>query len=251
MKVALIAHWDPDSIVDPYVLYYIQSLKNLGYIIILISTRPVDISDSDVMNLDSILWRNCPGYDFTSWKAAFEYYPSLFEASEILITNDSIFGPIYPLSDIHNKMSQQKYDFWGLFASNEELMHIQSYYIVFQSKTIKSQAFYDFFDSVDTIDDKEKVIKEYELGLTRWLQCHGLIAGAYLSSDDFPPIFHGQSLIHTLWRQSIRDFKIPFIKRDLIAKKNWWFLTQDWEKELQKTNYPVGLIKNYFNRLNN
>jgi lipopolysaccharide biosynthesis protein len=247
-KVALIAHWDPDRLVDPYVLYYLNALKNIGYITILISAQELYLSDDVCALANFVLWRKCPGYDFTSWKGAFEYYPSLFEAQEVLITNDSIFGPMHPLSIIHSTMDEELYDFWGLVFSKERVTHIQSYYIVFRSTALKSQAFKDFFASIDTNEDKEEVIAQYELGLTCWLQRNGLIAGAYMMAEMLPLCPTICSPAHVYWRQFLRDLHMPFLKRDIVTQKNWWIISQGWEDEVKSTTYPHELIVNYLQR---
>ena len=249
-KVALVAHWDPHGIVDPYVVHYLKALKNIGYTTILISAGTVHMSDYLFTAADYVLWRDCPGYDFTSWKAAFEYYPSLFEAREILVTNDSIFGPMHPLFIVHEVMDKRRCDFWGLVCSIERVTHLQSYYIVFRSSSIESEAFKNFFKSVDTTEDREETIARYELGLTQWLQRNRLIAGAYITPADMPPwqpVNRGP--LQILWRQFLRDLKMPFLKRDIVTQKYLWLIIKNWKEEVAKTGYPVSLINDYLQRM--
>ncbi|MDR2457215.1 MAG: hypothetical protein LBD41_01870, partial [Clostridiales Family XIII bacterium] len=69
-KVALIAHWDPQNIIDPYVFYYAQNLKKFGYTIILCSANEVQDIDKTNNCFDAVIYRKNSGYDFSSWKAA-------------------------------------------------------------------------------------------------------------------------------------------------------------------------------------
>ena len=248
-KVALVAHWDPGGVVDPYVIYYMNALKNIGYSTVLISTAPVGVPDEVLAAADAVLWRGCPGYDFTSWKAAFEYYPSLFEAREILITNDSIFGPMHPLSIIYETMDKLPCDFWGLVLSTEITPHLQSHYIVFRSKAIGSPALKSFISAIDTTEDKREVIFRYELKLTDWLQCGGLTAGAYITPANLPPYAAVLSPGHVLWWRLLRDLEAPFLKRAVLTKKSRWIFSKKWEKEVLRTGYPSHLIHDYLQRI--
>lgn len=250
-KVALVAHFDPDSIVAPYVDYYLKALKEQGYAPILISTARLHLAAETQEIAQAVLWRSCPGYDFTSWKAAFEYYPSLYNARELLLTNDSIFGPMHSLAPLHQRMDTMPCDFWGLVFSREGVPHLQSYYLVFRKNTLCSQALKDFFLSVDTTEDKTEVVSRYELGLTHWLQRYSLRGGAYLAMAKEANDGDNGSPIHIYWRELLRDWGIPFVKRDVIADKNWWLPNEGWERNVADTGYPVSLIKEYMQRTAN
>jgi lipopolysaccharide biosynthesis protein len=112
MKVALIAHWDPQKIIDPYVFYYAENLKKFGYTIVLCSANEVEDIDNTNNCFDAVIYRKNSGYDFSSWKAAFTVLPSLFEANEILLTNDSFFDPIGDMHPFFSAMLPLKCDFW-------------------------------------------------------------------------------------------------------------------------------------------
>ena len=69
-KAAVVAHWDPDGLIDPYVEHYLKHLRELGYLTVLATgSEPVQPPESPW--LSALVLRHCPGYDFTSWKAAF------------------------------------------------------------------------------------------------------------------------------------------------------------------------------------
>jgi len=248
-KIALLAHWDPHGLVDPYVVRYLVALKDIGYATVLISTRAVRLSGDALAAADAVLWRGCSGYDFTSWKAAFEYYPALFEAREILLTNDSVFGPMHPLSTVHDTMDKLSCDFWGLTFNKGRVPHLQSYYLAFRSSALKSGAFKDFFNAVDTVEDKYKVVTRYEMGLTVWLQRNGLKAGAYIAPlANSPSGLRGKSPIHKLWRQFLGDLHVPFLKRNLVRDEKFRSTNKNWEEIVAKTDYPISLIQDYLQR---
>lgn len=248
-RVALVAHWDPDGRIDPYVLNYLLHIRSLGFSTVLSSDRPLVIPQDIATYADAVVWHDCPGYDFTSWKGALEYFPSIFSANELLITNDSVFAPIFPLSSVHDSMKVIDCDFWGLTENRLYLPHLQSYYIVFRSQVLLHQAFKLFWETVDTSCDKDFVVARYELQLTSWLNRHGFKSAAYLTQDSFPscPPLHPDYQLY--WRQLINHYKFPCLKRDIFSGKLWWINLDGWESELASTNYPAQLIRDYFTRV--
>lgn len=247
-RVAIVAHWDPDAVIDPYVLNYLKNLKNIGYVTILTSDQYLELP-IDVENfVDAVVWRSCPGYDFTSWKGALECFGSLYEADELLFTNDSIFAPMNPLLPIHAKMDSTDCDFWGLAESRTFVPHLQSFYLVFRAKAIRHICFKDFWGTVGMTHDKDAVIARYELTLTAWFCRHGLKAAAYITPDSLPGLVE-IGPVYLYWRQLLRHYQFPCVKRDVLASKHWWMFLDNWKDEISSTGYPVVLISNYFDRI--
>ncbi|NDV19828.1 hypothetical protein GO013_10390 [Pseudodesulfovibrio sp. JC047] len=247
-KVVLLAHWDPIGIVDDYVLYYAASFKEMGFTVFLCSAHNVKLTSQIKDTFDCVLWRKCDGYDFTSWKAAFDLLPTLYLASQITITNDSIFAPLHPLNDVYSEMRKGGSDFWGLSFSEERCVpHIQSYFVVFNENVVKSQFFKLFWDKIDTQADKQKVIAQNELFLTQWLTGCGFTAGAYVPHTFFNnPMILGP--IYLYWKELIRDYNFPAVKRHIFLNQLWWIDTAGWREELQKTGYPANFIESYLHR---
>ena len=247
-RVAIVAHWDPDAVIDPYVLYYLRNLKDIGYVTILTSDKYLDLPIGIEDFVDAIVWRSCSGYDFTSWKGALECFSSLYSAEELLFTNDSIFAPMNPLGPIHAEMNSKDCDFWGLAESRTFVPHLQSFYLVFGAKAVRHRSFKEFWKTVSMTEDKDEVIARYELTLTAWFCRHGLKAAAYIAPDSL----HGVveiGPVYLYWRQLLRHCQFPCVKRDVLAGKYWWMFLDNWKDEISSTGYPVALISNYFDRI--
>lgn len=247
-RVALVAHWDPHGLADPYVVHYLRHLRALGYATVLVSDRALALPDDVADWADAVLWRSCPGYDFTSWKGALEFFPSLADAKELLLTNDSIFAPTNPLEPVHARMDALDCDFWGLSESGINRLTLQSYYLVFRSSCLAHPAFWTFWSSVDATADRLDVIARFELTLTAWLTRNGLKAAAYMPAAGFPcqgPL----DPVLLCWRYLQRDFGFPCVKRTVLAGSIWWVALDGWEETLAAAGYPVELIHGYFRRI--
>ncbi len=244
-RVAVLAHWDPDAVVDPYVIHYLTHFKELGWSTVLISDKAIKLTEDLIQVTDAVLHRTCPGYDFTSWKGALEYFPSLIEAEELILTNDSIFAPVGSLSPMHSAMQEIRCDFWGPAGSREYTPHLQSYYLVFRSKALHHEAFSRFWAGMQPDCDRKRAIR-CETELSPWLALHGLQPAVYapmpLLNDDIT------NLSHDFWRELI-DIGTPFFKRELLKENARNVNINDCLDVLADAGYPIHLIANYFKRL--
>jgi hypothetical protein len=240
-RVAVVAHWDTYGRLDPYVAHYLRHLRDLGWRTVLASATPLDLDPEEGPGADAVVYRSCPGYDFTSWKAAFHCLPSLFRARELVLTNDSIFAPVGSLASVHEIMDRVSCDFWGMVESHEVQPHLQSYYLVFRPKTLRHKAFTTFWEGVSVSPRREEAIR-HEITLSLWLAMHGLVPGAYVTAA-VPPL-HELNPTHDMWRQIIR-LGAPFIKRDLLRVNRDGVDLSDWPEVVSSAGYPVGLISDY------
>lgn len=243
-QVVLLAHWDPQSIVDPYVVYMAQELKKINKKIILCSANKDLILPKNICLFDAIIIRTCNGYDFTSWKAAFEAFPSLYKANEITFCNDSVFGPIGSYTLIYHEMKKIKCDFWGLTINKDFIPHLQSFYLVFRTKTIQHNAFKQFINSIALDCNRANAIN-YELRLSLWLELNGLIPGCFRPYALTYKL--SGNLTITNW-DTLLQHGIPIIKRELFKSGNKISMGS-WEKLVNKFGYKSELITNYFYRL--
>ncbi len=244
----VVAHWDPQCIVDAYVVHMCQHFKALGWKVILSSARPLQPSPELAYWkewVDAIVFRTCAGYDFTSWKAALSCFPSLLKSSFLVLCNDSFFGPIGSFAPVHARMDALVCDFWGMSASQERVPHLQSFYMVFQKKTLQHTAFTTFFNAVPLSSNYAEA-NAYELSLSLWLGIHGLKAGAYQQSVQTQPSMHNLSIF--FWK-TLMNNGVPLIKRLLFNKRKLNGLLGDWNISLAVQGYPLSLITKYFWRI--
>lgn len=244
-RVAVLAHWDSDAVVDPYVIHYLAHFKELGWRTILISDKAIKLTDDLLQVTDAVLYRTCPGYDFTSWKGALEYFPSLIDAEELILTNDSVFAPVGSLYTMHAAMMDVRCDFWGPVGSREFIPHLQSYYLIFRSKALRHEAFSRFWAGVQPDADRKRAIR-CETALSTWLASHGLQPAVYapmpLLNDDI------SNLTHDFWRELI-NIGTPFFKRELLKENVRNANINDCMAVLAAAGYPIHLIANYFKRI--
>ena len=242
--VILLSHSDPENIVGPYVLYMARHLKQLGKKVILCSAASLTALPQETDIFDAITCRTCAGYDFTSWKAAFEAFPSLYEAKEITLCTDNVFAPISSYGPVYQTMSSIPCDFWGMTFSHEIMPHIQSFHLVLRKKALQHPAFKKFILAVVADNNKDIAIC-YEVIFSLWLELHGLHAGCYRPYDLITKLTANSTV---QWEKSLRD-GFPLLKRELFEAQGRISALPAWQDEIEKYNYPAQLISDYFHRI--
>ncbi len=260
-RLCVFAHWDRDNIVDEYVIYYLKALKEVCSTIIFVSDT--DSTDTACLNgiADYCIVKKHGEYDFGSYKRGFLYaLENNLEFDELLFANDSCYGPFYSLSYIFNKMAKKKCDWWGLTKNSYGLEerengyfsywfpHIQSYFLLFKPQVFNSEIFIDFMKNIKSQDDKNKVIIEYEMGLSNILDNNGFKHASYINKYS-----HTQNSTILKWDRMIKKYKFPFLKTE-IPKRGMFIEgeVKNWGKVISSVyDYPTELISKNANRLSN
>jgi rhamnosyltransferase len=192
-RLAVYAHFNETKKVARYVSYFLKELRCLGFEICFVSNSPVSIeSQSEISTLcQKFIQRGNTGYDFSMWQAGLTAY-DLSKVEELLLTNSSIIGPLRPLAPLWQNSSVNECDFWGLTDNDEFGRHLQSYFIVFRRQVIQAACFMDFWRSVLPLEDKQQVIQNYEIGLTRWLEENGFKWNAVFAQERMWSLFLSQ-----------------------------------------------------------
>jgi len=284
-RVCIFAHYDQKNTVDEYVLYYLSELSIVTEKIIFVTVTDIGIKDiTKLKNLGvHVIKRENIGYDFYSYKVGFENIESE-EYDELIICNDSVFGPLYPLQNIFNEMEYVECDFWGVTDSKIMSYHIQSYFIVFRKAILVSSELKRFFSEVIVLNNKNSIIEEYEVGLSRRLIEKKYRPAVYVkyevtASDNtmelvirglknplkilklfVKPMYYlsiavsdeGNASV-SFWEKLITQYRMPFFKKSLIMEFDGGAQRIKKLKEIMANkvldiNYPIALIENYFKK---
>lgn len=180
-RLCIFAHYDRDNIVDDYVYFYLKSLKPVCKKIVFVTTSVLkETAKNDLKKYsDSMIIRENRGYDFMSWRIGLDS-EALEDYDEILLCNDSVYGPLFPLEEAFGFMSTKDCDFWGMTESRQISYHLQSYFLVFRKPVILSPAFQAFWKDITIQKSKNALIRSYEVGLSSVLMKAGFKADAYV-----------------------------------------------------------------------
>lgn len=250
-RLVFYAHYDDSDTIQNYVVHALHSLNNISDTIIFISTSRLSDSELDKIApyiAKSILLDNV-GFDFFMWKQGLLQI-NYSEYDDIILTNSSIYGPLWDISSVFDKMDKVPCDFWGLTDNYELEWHLQSYFIVFKRNTHSSQAFRNFWDSVLPYSNKNQVIRSYEIGLSQWLIGNGLEASVYCSWKQLAKFL--LSLNYAKYNKPINPsvahaveiikLGVPFLKLEVIRDNPFNTDVNQIISLLHDANYPVDYL---------
>lgn len=251
-RVAIFAHYDKNNIIDDYVVFYIKELQKIAKEVIFVSC--CDLSEDELNKLDCYkIAEKHNEYDFGSYKRGFSFAKDnniLDNCEELIFANDSCYGPFKPLNKIFDKMSEKDCDFWGMTKNRVGFKklkngkvkdtfcpHIQSYFVVLRQQIFKSKVFEEFINSVTYQKDKNDVVLNYEIGLTKMLEkaefkSDFVIKNFYKSNN--PTVFK--------WRKLYEKTDFPFVKCSVLRLKNYLHTTAEGWQDLF-TQEQIELIE--------
>jgi len=258
-KACIFSSFSFSGEVEEYIFYYLDELKKAGFSILFVSTSI--LPKASVQRLSQyaclIIEREniCP--DFGSWKAGLSLL-DWEKLDAVLLTNDSIFGPLFNLDDIILSM-KDGYDVWGMSDNYERGHHLQSYFLYFNKKAITSDIFRTFWDRVDLSASKEEVIEKYEIGISRVFRDSAFRLGAYANTDvvskNAPQPLKVLNQLVVSWKPLIKDHRFPFLKRELLIRRDigkvheelgLYVNTSGWRKTIEEhTLYPIRLVEDF------
>ena len=284
MRACIFAHYDRENIVDEYVYFYLLELLTVVQKLVFVTVSDISIEDIkrlEKLNIDVIKRKNI-GYDFYSYKVGIESF-EFEQYDQLIICNESVFGPIYPLIELFDVMDNKICDFWGITESKSYSYHLQSYFICYRKTVLTAEFFHDFWLNLKAIEDKKELISAYEIGLSQLLYSNELKSEVFINYQPtiidknrifikfyipeklrlvrlFKIVFlknywehmsGNMNLSIGLWDILISYHGMPFLKKSLFLKKiGKHDVLQNYQNIIGfVSKYPIELIKNYIMRL--
>jgi hypothetical protein len=156
---------------------HVDALHELGAAVVCVDTSEA-AAHVDV-GADLALERANVGWDFASWLAGVHEVRDLLDATdELILVNDSTYGPLVGLDDVFASPHVQEADAWAVTDSWDIRYHLQSYFVVLRSSALRSPALWRYFESYSFPRSKADVVLAGEVGLTSALRAGGLTIAA-------------------------------------------------------------------------
>lgn len=246
-RACLFAGYDPDGLVDDYVVEYIRELSRFADVYYLADgyMHPEELKKLDPLTVRA--WARGHGaYDFGSYSLLARDlvgWETIDQYDELLLVNDSGFL-LRPLDDLFETMNRRACDWWGLQATKHDFhvdsngghplplelakatmvgqrtmddidhLHVSSYFLALRRPVHTDPGFRRRLDAVTTQSDKHLVIYKYEIGLSRYLMCRGFAVDTFIP-DLYP--------FHPLYTEQYFDLLaqgFPLLKRNFLSENS-------------------------------
>jgi len=191
-------HFDRLGVVRTQLLDYMRGFKENGRTVVFISNagklRPSAMTALQELCAVVIVRRNI-GYDFGAWRDAIDFLElPRAGTEEIILANDSVFGPLVPLGDTLRRLNYAQADIWGLTESWQRRYHLQSFFLAFGPTVLRAEAFKKFWKSVRPVPMKSFVVHAYEVGVTQAMMKGGLRCAALWSYESLTKLVNRDEL---------------------------------------------------------
>lgn len=283
-RAVIMAHFDPEGVVDDYVLAALREYRRVADRLVLVSASARELPCADRGLVDEFIPRDNSGYDFCSWRAGIESIASLDGIDELICVNDSVYGPFQDLRPVLGDSRVAHADVWGMCLSVQgtearghvPTEHLQSWFVAIRGDALKSEAFRQFWESVGSASSKADVINRHEIGLSQCLQAAGFRLAAIHDSRTARPPSVRELLPMASWSRPCRSLRmirrgmrgahrfnpaelrpvrlmrdgVPFIKSSVFRVNHYRLNLRAVERAVEAIGgYDVGLVRRHQLRL--
>ena len=233
-KLCIYATYDKQGHIEEYVEYCLEQLSKVVSCLLIVSNNILDKQSKEKLSMvNRIYERSDDGYDvggFAHVIRDLQMKDELCKYDELILLNDSIFGPFYPLTDMFSKMDEDEtLDFWGItkrgvsdFDGGEHIYpeHLQLYFYVIRKRMLHSKEFINYWNTIsEQITDFRSAIFKYEFAFTKYFEEQGYKWDVYCHTEayDTNQISLNLSPYHYASYELIKEKKCPFMKRKMCT----------------------------------
>ncbi|MCR5623323.1 MAG: rhamnan synthesis F family protein [Treponema sp.] len=206
----------------------------------------------------SVIVRENRGFDAGAYKDALL---PLFESGELsgydelVLCNDTFFGPFDPFGDVFGTMDGISCEFWGMtryLAQPEQNIaeHIQAYFLVFRRRVLSDASFRAFWESLIYPRDYDEAVLRFEIALSQTLFFCGFTGATYAEACGWQ--FHEDGNDYVRYPlELIRDARLPLLKKRVLKDdvSDVTTLAPVMRHIKESTGYPVDWIYGHWLRL--
>ena len=233
-RLGIFVFFDKQGVVDRYIDTYLNSLAPFLEKVICIVNGTVNDAGMNILShyCDPVIVRDNSGYDAAAYKRGFIYASQNLDLNsydEMIFFNDTVFGPIYPFSEVFDKMDKKTdIDFWGITRCNAVEVskdkfehegfipeHVQSYFLAIRSKLMKSKDFSDYWDNLPIIKSYDDAVYYNEISFTRHFSSMGYKWATYIEESWYDD-YH-EYVLMSYPKELLKSQRCPLVKRKTFS----------------------------------
>lgn len=192
-RLGIFSYYDKDGVVDTYIEYILDNLICVVDDLIIAVNGKINVEGQVKFGkyTKHIIIRNNKGFDAGAYADIIINIigkEELKRWDEIVLCNDTFYGPFKSFKDIFKSMNFSECDFWGLnYVENNILNHIQSYFLVFRNKIIQNGDLFEYFFSEINSEEEEisNVYAIFEVGLFNRMVSLGYKFDVYSNTKNY------------------------------------------------------------------
>lgn len=275
-RIAIYVIYDKDGILDGYRKYYLQELRKVtDCIVAVVNGTLTPESRHELEELaDDLFVRENTGLLAYGWIEGIKHigWDTLYKFDELLMLNDSFFGPFFPLKEMFEAMEKSDADFYGAMQNFEEKSYTQiagrslkhgwfrgsiCYFYVIKKRLLHSREFREYWSTAPVVKEDWDTYFFSEMDFYDYVRDAGFRIDAY-QSDKLKGYFF-DNLTHNMYKLVYGD-NIPFARiRPFCTDMKDQSLQVHYGKDPRQTleyvekhtDYDTNLIWDYILRTKN
>lgn len=174
--VLIIAHYETSGRVSPGLLAFLEQTDSLFDCVYFVSTGLNEQARQSIEGYCRILVRPNIGYDFYSYRLGFlQVWEQQVQPEQVTIMNSSfIISDVDKFVRFVGALQPSQNEVAGASISYyKKTRHIQSFLVSFPKALCSAVYFQDWWKAMQPLDDREQVIDQYEIGLSKLITSQG------------------------------------------------------------------------------
>lgn len=233
-RLCIYVTYDHENRVDDYIGYMLRHLRNtVDTLVVVCNYQNIAQGMSNVKPYaDRICYRENKGFDAGAYKDVLCRelgWGEVEKFDELMLINDSFYGPLYPLKELFQKMYQRNVDYWGmtrcpeveLADKNTYESHIQSYFLALGKTILRHKRFQQFWENMEYPASFMQTVITFEIGINQLLRQLGFRGAAAMDLCSVQwKLEKNQNPYLSYPLELIRDAALPVLKRKSLSLSN-------------------------------
>lgn len=235
-RLGIFVFYDVNTVVNDYVIFLLNSITEVVNELIIVVNKGNGLGTlKELSNFTSYLYvRENTGYDGGAYKDVFLKFhtdENWERWDEIVLFNDTFYGPFFSWKYIFDKFSKEKVDFWGLSkwvkGDSRDLgceidEHVQGYFIVIRKSLILSSHFFEFWNNLQYPYTYRDAVIDFEANFSGFFTKKGYQYKTWLDLMDGNSLLHEGEVVYLKYaNQLICDLHFPIVKRKVFSITNF------------------------------
>ncbi|MGC5169246.1 rhamnan synthesis F family protein [Microbacterium sp. DT81.1] len=192
--------WDRRGEVEDYIPYALAGMRSHAAHILVVINGALSAEGRAALEpvSDEILVRENVGFDIWAHKDALDHMGDrLGDFDELVLTNDTWFGPVRPYAGVLSRMDARPVHFWGMtdhareepnpFTGDGVLhYHLQSFWIAVRREMFLSERWKQYWHDLPDMPGYFDAVLQHETVFTEHFASAGFTHDVAFASEDYP-----------------------------------------------------------------
>ncbi|MEE3453177.1 rhamnan synthesis F family protein [Dialister sp.] len=260
-RICIYVTYDSKQKVADYIGYFLYALRqSVTTLVVVCNYTEIFFGEENLSCADQVFFRKNIGFDAGAYKDVFCNllgWEEIDQYEELLLINDSFYGPFSDLNEYFTQAENTEGDFWGAIEHGELASddqgnfiprHLQSFFLAIRQPMLSSHEFHEYWESLPYFNRFGDVVKGFELDFTEHFSKLGYrhFSMANTAANDSENGHNYPQYIY-LSHELITRRNFPFLKRQQLMYHKLKAATQENDIRAlqyidQNTDYDSNLI---------